>query len=63
MRPLLVVLASGVTAGLAVFFVFNALGAIGLSNGSVYLRADVFVCSSPASRSPLPRSRSVSAVP
>lgn len=43
MRHFLVILAAAVTAGLAVFFAFNLLGAIGVMGGNVVISMDVFV--------------------
>ncbi len=43
MRHFLVVLAAAVTAGLAVFFIFNVLNAIGVMGGNVVISMDVFV--------------------
>jgi hypothetical protein len=43
MRSLLVVLSAAVTAGLVVFFSFDAVSAIGLMGGSVYIPVGVFV--------------------
>ncbi len=43
MRNVLVVLSASVTAGLAVFFLFDALNAIGTLSDSIMVRMDVFV--------------------
>lgn len=43
MRTFLVVLSAAVAAGLAVFFAFSTLGAIGVLGGNVVIGMDVFV--------------------
>ena len=43
MRPLMIILSSAVTAGLVVFFGFNAMGAISTLQGSAMMSLDVFV--------------------
>ena len=43
MRHFLVILAAAVTAGLAVFFAFDMLSAIGVMGGNVVISMDVFV--------------------
>jgi hypothetical protein len=43
MRTFLVVLSAAVTAGLGVFFAFNAFGAIASIQGNVLIPMDVFV--------------------